>query len=101
MAFDDGQLGLVKAAVTTFVIDQEGRDDVCSVCGDDPALDYRLEKPLRPAGGPDTLRLYDDCLEMMRSIGSSSRPTLGFSDSATSFSARRAAAKRLPSFETC
>jgi hypothetical protein len=59
----------VKAAVTRFVIEQEGRDDVCSVCGDDPAVDYRLEKAFRPPGGPDTLRLCDDCLEIRRSMG--------------------------------
>lgn len=59
----------VKAAVTRFVIDQEGRDDVCSICGDEPAADYRLERAFRPAGGPDTLRLCDDCLEIRRHGG--------------------------------
>jgi hypothetical protein len=59
----------VKAAVTRFVIDQEGRDDICSICGDEPAADYRLEKAFRPAGGPDTLRLCDDCLEIRKGIG--------------------------------
>lgn len=59
----------VKAAVTRFVIDQEGRDDFCSICGDEPATDYRLEKAFRPAGGPDTLRLCDDCLEIRIGAG--------------------------------
>ncbi|WP_316214828.1 YiiX/YebB-like N1pC/P60 family cysteine hydrolase [Bradyrhizobium sp. SZCCHNR2035] len=59
----------VKAAVTRFVIKQESREDVCSICGDDPAADYRLEKGFRPPGGPDTLRLCDDCLEIRRSMG--------------------------------
>jgi hypothetical protein len=59
----------VKAAVTRFVIDQEGRDDVCSICGDIPASDYRREKAFRPAGGPDTLRLCEDCLEIRKNMG--------------------------------
>lgn len=59
----------VKAAVTRFVLKDAGRDDVCSVCGDEPAADYRLEKALRPAGGPDTLRLCDDCVEIRKNMG--------------------------------
>lgn len=59
----------VKAAVTRFIVNDAGRDDVCSICGDDPASDYRLEKTLRPAGGPDTLRLCDDCLEIRKNMG--------------------------------
>jgi hypothetical protein len=59
----------VKAAVTRFVVDQAGREDICSVCGDDPATDYRIEKGFRPPGGPDTLRLCDDCLVIRRSSG--------------------------------
>jgi hypothetical protein len=59
----------VKAAMTRFVVGKAGRDDVCSVCGDDPASDYRLEKALRPAGGPDTLRLCDDCVGIRRNMG--------------------------------
>jgi hypothetical protein len=59
----------VKAAVSKFVIDDAGREDVCSVCGDDPAADYRLAKRFRPAGGPDTLRLCEDCLEIHKNAG--------------------------------
>jgi hypothetical protein len=51
------------------MIDDAGRDDVCSVCGDDPAADYRLEKPFRPAAGPDTLKLCEDCIEIRRNMG--------------------------------
>lgn len=50
----------VKAAQTKFVVEDAGRDGVCSICGDDPARDYRLEKSFRPAGGADTLRLCDE-----------------------------------------
>jgi hypothetical protein len=51
-----------KAAMTRKVIKLAGSPDVCSICGDDPAKDYRLEEAHRPAGGVDTLRLCDDCL---------------------------------------
>ncbi|WP_298109507.1 YiiX/YebB-like N1pC/P60 family cysteine hydrolase [Bradyrhizobium sp.] len=59
----------VKAAMTRFIVNDAGRDDVCSVCGDEPAADYRLEKALRPAGGPDTLRLCDECVEIRKNMG--------------------------------
>jgi hypothetical protein len=59
----------VRAAMSRFVINDAGRDDVCSVCGDDPASDYRLEKALRQAGGPNTLRLCDDCVQIRRNMG--------------------------------
>jgi hypothetical protein len=59
----------VRVAQTKFMIDDAGRDDVCSVCGDDPAADYRLEKPFRPAAGPDTLKLCEDCIEIRRNMG--------------------------------
>ncbi|VIO70474.1 hypothetical protein CI1B_31280 [Bradyrhizobium ivorense] len=59
----------VQAAQTKFVVDDAGREDVCSICGDDPADDYRLAKPFRPAGTTGTLRLCDDCLEIRRAMG--------------------------------
>lgn len=58
----------VKLAQTKFMIDGAGSDDVCSVCGDDPAADYRLEKPFRAAAGPDTLRLCEDCLQIRKDM---------------------------------
>lgn len=59
----------VRAAQTKSIIEDAGRADVCSVCGDDPAADYRLEKPFRPAGGPDTLRLCEDCVAIRKNMG--------------------------------
>jgi hypothetical protein len=56
----------VKAAQTRFIVEDAERNDVCSICGDDPARDYRLEKPFRPVGGPDTLKLFEDCFEIRR-----------------------------------
>lgn len=64
----------LKAAQTESVIEAMGREDVCSVCGDDPANDYRLAKGFRPAGGADTLRLCDDCLVIRRAGGDPFEP---------------------------
>jgi hypothetical protein len=59
----------VKAAQTRYIVVDAGHTEVCSICGDDPARDHRLEKPFRPAGGPDTLKLCEDCVEIRRSMG--------------------------------
>jgi hypothetical protein len=59
----------VQAMMTRAIIETVGRTDICSVCGDDPAADYRLAEAFRPAGGVDTLRLCDDCLEIRRASG--------------------------------
>jgi len=58
-----------KAAMARMAIATGGSVDVCSVCGDDPARDYRLEEPFRPPAGVDTLRLCDDCLDIRRRTG--------------------------------
>lgn len=64
----------VKAVQTRYVISDASRDDVCSVCGDDPAADYRLEKMFRPPGGPDTLRLCEDCVVIRMNMGDPFEP---------------------------
>ena len=51
-----------QAAMTRIAIETAGGPNCCSVCGDDPARDYRLKESHRPPGGVDTLRLCDDCL---------------------------------------
>lgn len=58
-----------KAMMTRNIIKLSGRSDICSICGDDPAKDYRLVEELRPPGGVDTLRLCDDCVEIRRANG--------------------------------
>lgn len=45
-----------------------GRDDVCSICGDDPATDYKLASDQMTPGIIATLRLCDDCLRIRRSM---------------------------------
>jgi hypothetical protein len=58
-----------KAVMTREIIKLSGRVDVCSVCGDGPASDYRLAEGHRPAGGVDTLRLCDDCVRIRQATG--------------------------------
>lgn len=58
-----------RAAMTRKMIELAGSPDVCSICGDEPAHDYRLEEADRPAGGVATLRLCADCLEIRQRSG--------------------------------
>jgi hypothetical protein len=58
-----------QAQMARAVIGAAGHIDVCTVCGDEPVNDYRLEKPARPAGGTDTLRLCEDCVRIRRKNG--------------------------------
>lgn len=58
-----------QAMMTRMVLQAAGRSDVCSVCGDDPANDYRLDEEYRPPSGVDTLRLCDDCLRIRHAGG--------------------------------
>jgi hypothetical protein len=58
-----------KAMMTRHIIKRAGRPEVCSICGDDPASDYRVVQGYRPAGGPDTLRLCDVCVQIRRANG--------------------------------
>jgi len=49
-----------QAAMTRQVLSRAGRDDICSVCGDDPAADYEVAG----APPPSTMRLCDDCRDI-------------------------------------
>lgn len=53
-----------QAAMTRHVVEAAGNPEVCSICGDDPAADYRLPVNQRAPAGVDTLRLCDDCLQI-------------------------------------
>lgn len=59
----------IKAQATKKVVELAGSNAVCSVCGDEPAADYRLEQKQRQSGGVDTLRLCSDCHEIRRRGG--------------------------------
>ncbi|AMB46897.1 hypothetical protein Y590_18325 [Methylobacterium sp. AMS5] len=50
-----------QAAMTRAALSTAGREDACSVCGDDPATDYKLTSPPPAPGTVATLRLCDDC----------------------------------------
>lgn len=63
-----------QAMMTRSVVAGAGRADICSVCGDRPAADYRLEEDQRPVAGIDTLRLCDDCLNIRRGVGEDFAP---------------------------
>lgn len=65
-----------KAMMTRKIIELSGKTDVCSICGDDPAKDYRLEASHRPPSGVDTLRLCDDCVILRKEAGDPFRPIL-------------------------
>jgi hypothetical protein len=51
----------VQAVQTRQTLEMMGRDDVCSVCGDDPAHDYRLLDVNLPPDAVGTFRLCDGC----------------------------------------
>jgi hypothetical protein len=59
----------LQAAMTRIAIGNAVQADVCSICGDDPAADYRLERRSRPPAGVDTLRLCADCREYRLAFG--------------------------------
>ncbi|MBS0155117.1 MAG: hypothetical protein JSS38_11015 [Nitrospira sp.] len=53
-----------RAALTRIVLSSVGREDVCSICGDDPAADYRMAGFILPGILTCTLRLCEDCLKI-------------------------------------
>lgn len=57
-----------QAAQTKQILSLAGRDDVCSICGDDPAEDYKLMSEQMISGVVATLRLCDDCLNIRRNM---------------------------------
>ncbi len=52
-----------QAAMTRGIVQAAGREDVCSVCGDTPAKDYR------EAESPLLIRLCADCRPMQEAQG--------------------------------
>jgi len=52
-----------QASMSSMVVKQAGRTDVCSICGDDPAADYKV----LGAKGEETvasIRLCEDCRDI-------------------------------------
>jgi hypothetical protein len=64
-----------QATMTRMVIDAAGSSDVCSICGDDPALDFRLDEPGADVVHPLTLKLCIDCVSIRASNGERFVPT--------------------------
>lgn len=60
-----------QAAITRQIISLAGREDVCSVCGDDESKDYKLESDNLPSNAVATLRLCKDCKQIRSSSGES------------------------------
>ena len=52
-----------QAFMTGRIIQLAGREDVCSICGDSPAKDYKLVGERLAPKAVATLRLCDDCLK--------------------------------------
>jgi hypothetical protein len=56
-----------QAAMTRALIQQLGRKDVCSICGDEPARDHLWKG--EAALGVDYFRLCSECLQIRRAMG--------------------------------
>jgi len=57
-----------QAAQTTQTLSIAGRDDVCSIYGDDPVADYKLTSEQTTSSIVATLRLCDDRLNIRRNM---------------------------------
>jgi hypothetical protein len=55
---------LLKAAVTRQILKSAGRNDVCGICGGDPAADFRILGKSQSASTVATIRLCQDCRVM-------------------------------------
>jgi|GEM_PF-3086684 len=53
-----------QAAQTRRMISLAGRDDVCSICGDEEAVGYELASEPTPSTMASTIMLCNDCLEI-------------------------------------
>lgn len=63
-----------QAQASRAIVDLAGKVDVCSVCGDEPAADYKLDEERPPLGSVRSLRLCDDCLRIRTEAGESFSP---------------------------
>lgn len=62
------KVNVTQAAQTKHILSLAGRDDVCSICGDDPAADYKLVSEQMTTGIVASIRLCEDCLKIRRSM---------------------------------
>ena len=61
-----------QAQHTRRIVELAGSAEVCSVCGDDPAQDYRVASA--NSGAIDTIRLCDDCRAIRLNMGDATTP---------------------------
>jgi len=64
------------AALSRQVVDSEGRLDVCSSCGDQPAVAYRLMNGAETMPGVPSLNLCEDCIQIRSAMGNKLAPFL-------------------------
>lgn len=64
------------AALSRHAVGSEGRIDVCSSCGDQPATSYRVVNGAETMPGVPSLRLCDECVEIRRGMGNKLEPFL-------------------------
>lgn len=50
-----------QATITRQIIKLAGREDVCSICGDDPAKDFQIIGGALPDNAVGSIRLCEDC----------------------------------------
>jgi hypothetical protein len=60
-----------RQAAHTRQIIAMARADVCGICGDDPASDYKATMANMPIMAVATFRLCDDCLKIRSDAGES------------------------------
>ncbi len=63
-----------QATQTRIIVELAGKLDVCSICGDHPASDYKMDEEIPTPGSVATLRLCADCLEIRKMKGESFVP---------------------------
>jgi hypothetical protein len=63
-----------QADATRVIVELTGKLDVCSICGDEPASDYKLDEETPPLGSVRSLRLCDGCLRIREGAGESFVP---------------------------
>lgn len=58
------RINSVQAGQTRQILSAAGRDDVCSICGDNLAADYKMASAQMMPDSIATLRLCNDCLKI-------------------------------------
>jgi hypothetical protein len=65
------------AAHTKLIVEIAGKDEVCSVCGDEPAADYKLDAQDLDATAVASIRLCETCRKIRELGGRVYQPLIG------------------------